>query len=673
MIKVRYIRQYAIFIALLVICGILLYTSYTAIENKTIEQVNNEQFVHAEQAAAGIEGFFSTYNSSLAFLSGNTHITRLDGEGRQMMQVFFKNHAGEITSISRVNENGTILYTYPYESLTGSDISSQTHIRQVLTTRSIVVGDVFTSVQGFRSVAFHMPVFENGTFRGSIAILVPFDALARKNLGNIRVLDSGHAWAISPNGIILYSPRPDQIDKTAFDVYNASPSVLAIVQEAMKGKRGTGRYAANNGPAPLPVQYQAIYLPVRVGDSYWSIIVSTPEQEILSTIQGFRNNLFIISALLIITLLFFTYYVTRARGILKEEEKRRKAEQTLRESEEFNRSLVENLPDIIAIYDRNGLIKFVNRAGLELLKYAEGDVIGKPALMFIADYEREKLREKMNVRLSGVREPPYEVDIMAGGGEMITVILQAVPITFRNEPVVLLLMTNITEQRKLEQSMKIAKQKLNLMNIVALHDIHNKVIGIQGYVTLICESVTDPQARDFITREEAILKEIMQQILYTEEYQKIGQQPPQWQRLETIIDNIRSTGTGNSVAIMNEARDLELYADPVIDRVFLHLIDNSVKHGRTVTEIRITAREEETGCTIIYEDNGVGIPHEKRKDLFTKGFGKATGFNLFFVHDILNVYGMGIEEKGEPGKGVRFVITVPKELYRFVSGTGERY
>jgi PAS domain S-box-containing protein len=667
---VRYIRQYVIFIALLVICGVLLYTSYTAIESKTIEQVNSEQFVHAEQAAAGIEGFFSTYNSSLAFLSVNPHITRLDGEGREMMQVFFKNHAGEITSISRVNENGTILYTYPYESLTGSDISSQTHMRQVLTSRSIVVGDVFTSVQGFRSVAFHMPVFENGTFRGSIAILVPFDTLARKNLGNIRVLDSGHAWAISQNGIILYSPRQDQIDKTAFDVYNTSPSVTAIVREAVKGKRGAGRYTVSNGTAPdeLLVHYQAIYLPVRVGDSYWSIIVSTPEQEILSTIQGFRNNLFVISAILIITLLFFTYYVTRARGILKEEEKRRKAEETLRESEEFNRSLVENLPDIIAIYDRNGLIKFVNRAGLELLKYAEGDVIGKPALTFIADYEREKLQEKMNVRLSGVREPPYEVDIMAGGGEMISVILQAVPITFRNEPVVLLLMTNITEQRKLEQSMKIAKQKINLMNIVALHDIHNKVIGIQGYVTLIRESVTDPQARDFLAREEAILREIMQQILYTEEYQKIGQQPPQWQRLGTIIENIRNSGAGHSVSIRNEAQDLELFADPVIDRVFLHLIDNSVRHGKTVTEIRITATENEAGCSIVYEDDGVGIPDEKRKDLFTKGFGKKIGFNLFFVHDILDVYGMGIEEKGEPGKGVRFVISVPRELYRFVSG-----
>ena len=54
----RYIRQFAVFLVLLVVCGFLLYSTYTDIESKTIAQVNNEQFVHAGQAAAGIENFF---------------------------------------------------------------------------------------------------------------------------------------------------------------------------------------------------------------------------------------------------------------------------------------------------------------------------------------------------------------------------------------------------------------------------------------------------------------------------------------------------------------------------------------------------------------------------------------------------------------------------------------
>ncbi len=54
----RYIRQFAVFLVLLVVCGFLLYSVYTDIESKTIAQINNEQIVHADQAAAGIEMFF---------------------------------------------------------------------------------------------------------------------------------------------------------------------------------------------------------------------------------------------------------------------------------------------------------------------------------------------------------------------------------------------------------------------------------------------------------------------------------------------------------------------------------------------------------------------------------------------------------------------------------------
>ncbi|MFA6226149.1 MAG: hypothetical protein WC620_08255 [Methanoregula sp.] len=41
-----------------------------------------------------------------------------------------------------------------------------------------------------------------------------------------------------------------------------------------------------------------------------------------------------------------------------------------------------------------------------------------------------------------------------------------------------------------------------------------------------------------------------------------------------------------------------------------------------------------------------------------------TEFHLYFIHDILDIYGMKIDETGEPEKGVRFEIIVPREQYR---------
>ena len=48
--------------------------------------------------------------------------------------------------------------------------------------------------------------------------------------------------------------------------------------------------------------------------------------------------------------------------------------------------------------------------------------------------------------------------------------------------------------------------------------------------------------------------------------------------------------------------------------------------------------------------------------LFKEGFstGGSTSHGLFLIRKMVDVYGWAIEEKGEPHKGAKFVITVPK-------------
>jgi hypothetical protein len=40
---------------------------------------------------------------------------------------------------------------------------------------------------------------------------------------------------------------------------------------------------------------------------------------------------------------------------------------------------------------------------------------------------------------------------------------------------------------------------------------------------------------------------------------------------------------------------------------------------------------------------------------------------LFLSREILSITGLRIQETGEPGKGARFEIFVPKGAYRFIS------
>ncbi|WP_243669595.1 ATP-binding protein [Methanoculleus chikugoensis] len=92
-----------------------------------------------------------------------------------------------------------------------------------------------------------------------------------------------------------------------------------------------------------------------------------------------------------------------------------------------------------------------------------------------------------------------------------------------------------------------------------------------------------------------------------------------------------------------------------------------MRHGRTVTEIRVTAVPDGGGARIVWEDNGVGVPAEHKERIFERGFGSHTGgLGLFLVKEVLSITGIAIRETGEPGRGgARFEMAVPEEHVRY--------
>jgi len=74
---------------------------------------------------------------------------------------------------------------------------------------------------------------------------------------------------------------------------------------------------------------------------------------------------------------------------------------------------------------------------------------------------------------------------------------------------------------------------------------------------------------------------------------------------------------------------------------------------------------------IVCEDDGVGVPAEEKELIFERGFGKNTGLGLALSREILSITGITITENGEPGRGARFELKVPKGAYRFTEKNNE--
>jgi signal transduction histidine kinase len=230
----------------------------------------------------------------------------------------------------------------------------------------------------------------------------------------------------------------------------------------------------------------------------------------------------------------------------------------------------------------------------------------------------------------------------------------------------------LTDRKREEEAFKIANKKITMLNSITRHDILNQLLVLRAYIELSKQKNQDPVIAEFISKEEKAAESIQMQIEFTRTYQDIGSQAPRWQNLEEIvasaIGKLKPVITDMNFALGNA----EIFADPLLEKVFYNLMENSLRHGDHVTRMDFSTQERENGLVILYSDNGGGISADDKKMLFKKGFGKHTGLGLFLSREILSITGITIKETGEPGKGARFEMTVPAGMWRrYGTGTGE--
>ncbi|RPI36038.1 MAG: PAS domain S-box protein, partial [Methanoregulaceae archaeon] len=226
---------------------------------------------------------------------------------------------------------------------------------------------------------------------------------------------------------------------------------------------------------------------------------------------------------------------------------------------------------------------------------------------------------------------------------------------------------DITDRREMEEALKAALTKLNMLSSITRHDILNQVTALRTFLELSRQDLKGTSYAAFVEKEDQAAEAIQRQIEFTRYYQDIGVNAPDWQDMETAIREASSQLSLETIDLQVAVGGTEVFADPLIVKVFFNLMENSLRHGGGVTRLSFTSRETKAGLIITYRDDGAGIPAEDKANLFRKGFGKHTGLGLFLSLDILAITGIGITENGEPGNGVQFEITVPEGAYRIIA------
>ncbi len=224
------------------------------------------------------------------------------------------------------------------------------------------------------------------------------------------------------------------------------------------------------------------------------------------------------------------------------------------------------------------------------------------------------------------------------------------------------------ERRKAEDALEKANKKLQLMASITRHDLLNQLTALHEYIELaLLTKTADPEkAWNHIITGDGIVNHTINTVRFTEDYQKIGIRSAAWQNVSTLVNNaLKHTSLGTIRLENSIPAEIELYADPLIEKVFSNLIENAIRHGsNSLTTIRFGYEEKNGTGTIICQDDGAGVPPEEKEKIFTYGFGKNTGLGLFLSREILHITGISIHETGENLRGARFEITCPKETIR---------
>jgi PAS domain S-box-containing protein len=369
---------------------------------------------------------------------------------------------------------------------------------------------------------------------------------------------------------------------------------------------------------------------------------------------------------------------------------RKKAQESLRASEEKYRSLFEESKDAVFVSTPEGKFIDINPAGVELFGYASkeellnidiaGDLYVNP--------EDRKIYGRMLHEKGFVKD--YQLEMKRKDGRKVTVLSTSLIVRDEKGSVTAYrgMMRDMTEYKKLEEQLMQA-QKMEAVGQLAggvAHDFNNIISAIIGYGYLLQKKMgSDDLLRADV---EQILEsanraaEVTHSLLAFSRKQIMNVRPVNINDIILKIERLLSRLIGEDI----EVSTVFAVPDPIciadagqIEQVLLNLATNArdaMPHGGKLTiSTELTQLDDgfirthgygKTGgyALITVSDNGMGMKQEEMEKIFepfytTKETGKGTGLGLAMVYGIIKQHDGYIIVYSEPGKGTSFRIYLP--------------
>ena len=350
-------------------------------------------------------------------------------------------------------------------------------------------------------------------------------------------------------------------------------------------------------------------------------------------------------------------------GIVHDVTERKRTEKRVLENQQKFERLFRGNPEASVYLDLEFHILDINPRFEELFGYKPDEIRGKnlDEVVVPKDLMEEAGMLNRNAEKGYVY---YDTVRRRKNGLLVPVSISAATITVDGQLVGYVgVYKDISELRRTERDLSIMNEKLRVVGGLTRHDVRNKLAAIVGNVFLIKKHLTEKhEAIEIATEIESACKQITRIFEFASAYERLGIEELAYVNVGKALDEAFSLFSDlHGIRVVNECYGLTVLADSFLRQLFYNLADNSLKYGYKIKTIRIHYSEkDQKELKLVFEDDGVGIPVAEKALIFKEGYGKGTGYGLYLIKKMVDVYGWTIQETGEPGEGAKFILMMPR-------------
>ena len=387
--------------------------------------------------------------------------------------------------------------------------------------------------------------------------------------------------------------------------------------------------------------------------------------------------------------------IAGVEGIFRDITERKRMVESLRESEERFRSVVEKSSLGIAIVDDTFLCTYANKACCEISGYAEQELIGRNFTLLLAEESKLLAAERYQRRQRGEDVPSqYEFTFVRKTGEKrLGEVRSSVYLDSVGKVKSIIQVIDITERLKAAEDKRLLEERLqqaDKMEAIGTlaggiaHDFNNLLMGIQGYASMGLRNLdsSHPNYERLKSIEDQVRSgaDLTAQLLG---FARGGRYEVKTANMNEVIEKSSSMfGRTKKEITIHRKSGKDLWNVEVdrgqMEQVFLNLFVNAWQAMPGGGDIYLEAQnallngeqalfyDVKPGkhVKIVVTDTGTGMDAKTKERIFepfftTKGMGRGTGLGLATVYGIIKGHGGMINVDSEPEHGTTFTIYLP--------------